>query len=97
MARNTVQTLTTNEISRGMVVQFADRQRRRYVVCSRDCTGQFYLVALSGSFRGCAPSGVPAGQLVAAKDQTVEFTGAKASYLRDRCAAGMAHKWFDVR
>jgi len=93
-SKNTVSVLKASEITRGMVVQFADRIRRRYQVVARDCTGQLYLVALSGGPRGSAPSGVRPGQLVRAEDQTVEFTGSKAAYLRRRAGLGLAtHPW----
>jgi hypothetical protein len=74
---------TANEIAQGTVVRYAGR-RRRFVVVARDIFGGLNLVALSGAFNGCAPSGAQAADLVVDEDQTVEFTGAKAGYLRGR-------------
>ena len=58
--------------------------RRRYLAINRALFGRWDLMALSGAFRGCQPSSVDVDDMKLAKDQTVAFGGAKASWLRSK-------------
>lgn len=76
----------SNAIEMGKVVTL-DGNRRRYVLASFCKVDQSWtLLALSGTFAGCCPSGIKTERLTLSDDQNVEFTGAEADYLRRRFA-----------
>ena len=87
-------TIATSAFVSGQVVRFSDsRRRRRYVVTSVQNFGgveTVNMVALSGAVRGCAPSAVKVSELTLDADQSVEFTGASAAYLRNRYGSAVA-------
>lgn len=74
----------SNAIELGKVVTL-NGNRRRYVVASYcKVTNDWTLLALSGVFKGCCPSGIMADRLTLSENQDVKFTGVIARYLHGR-------------
>ena len=80
------------KIEKNTIVRYIGR-RRLYAVASRDITGQYGMIALSGGFAGCAPSSVKAKDIEIVEGHQLFFAGKRATYLKNRFTLALRHGW----